>query len=215
MAFSQEHFARYRMWLYHFTTPENAGMLRNYGEMRSAAEWVSCANSFRHQISSPLDFLGRARLVRYTLCVRPEATVTLNDQLPLQHESSFYELQGTYADYIRCLNGFVFFWPGQEAGPTPKGDLAASFGKKYAAFGCIRLRVDDVWSSDLRFCKFNSGAPQARDRVTRGPHIFVPCTDAGMMTKDVAEVVFPRRLVLPRTAQWKAPNSNEWLPLFD
>jgi hypothetical protein len=60
-----------------------------------------------------------------------------------------------------------------------------------------RIATADVWSdsSTIRFCRYNSGAPQARDGTTRGPQIFV--TYENIDTRHVAEVVFDQQLNLP------------------
>src|SRR5262249_14675435 len=149
--------------------------------------------------------------------VGPRLTVTLNDQRPLRSEEFFFAIQGTHADFIRHLNGLIFFWPGDDCGATPKGDLAETFEARYHAYARLRVPTADVWGPDtpIRFCRYNSGAPQRRDRITRGPHIFVPCTDPDLMTADVAEVVFPVRVALPARAQWRSPGQTHWHPLFD
>lgn len=44
------------------------------------------------------------------------------------------------------------------------------------------------------FCRYNSGAPQKRDRVTRGPSLF---TVSFVSAKDLAEVVFRDQVHVP------------------
>jgi hypothetical protein len=220
MAFTRAHFirSRHRPWLYHFTTPQNVELLRRERAMLSAAAWVARANEHQpNQIPDPHAFLGTARLAPHPLVAGPGLSVTLNDQWPLRSEEFFFALQGTYPDFIRHLNGLVFFWPGNDMGATPRGDLAETFEARYQAFGCLRVPTADLWGADtpIRFCRYNSGAPQRRDRITRGPHIFVPCTDPDLMTADVAEVVFPGRVALPASTRWRPPGETEWDLLFE
>src|SRR5205814_853084 len=151
----------------------------------------------------PQTYLGRPRLKPRDLEIGPNRTVTLNDQLPLHYPNYFHALQGTYADFLRCLNSYVFFWPGTDNGPRPKGRVPKGFAKKYAAYGLLRVPSASVWlpGADIRFCLINSGAPVPWDGVTRGPHIFVTCHSATFDQDQVAEVVFPQRLDLPSIAQ--------------
>ena len=213
MAFTRDTFLARRPWLYHFTTPQNVGLLRAERAMLSAAAWVDRANTFNPQIDDPEGFLGAPRLVRRTLDIGTGRTVTLNDQLPLQYRNYFHRLHGTYEDFLRCLNGYVFFWPGTYDGARPKGRLPKGFAKKYAAFGVLRVPSQDAWTSDapVRFCLVNSGAPVPWDGVTRGPHIFVSCEAATFDQDEVAEVVFPNCLILPDSTQWMPPGQTQWV----
>lgn len=183
--------------------------------MRSAATWVARANAFESgQVPNPHEFLGSPRFDPKTLRVGAEQIVTLNDQFPLQHRSKFFELQGTYEDFLRCLNDLVFFWPGNEVGPTPKGKLADSFEEHYDRFGLLRIPTENAWdeNSIIQFCRYNSGAPQLRDRIVRGPHIFV--NHENLYTRHVAEVVFNNELNLVDGVQWRAPGKKSWELLF-
>ena len=219
MAFTRKHFILHRPYLYHFTNAGNAELLRRCREMLCTAAWVLAANQFRPQVEDVDAFLGTARLGPIVLSVRPDCVVTLNDQLPLRNREGFAARRGTYEDFLRCLNGLIFFWPGDEGGPTPKGSLAETFARRYAAFGCLRVPSAGVWAEGehaaVQFCTCNSGAPQVRDRIERGPHIFVACDDAALRLPKVAEVVFPQRLALPENTQWRGPGERGWRPLFE
>ena len=216
MPFTRGHFLKHRPWLYHFTTPDNVDLLRRGMAMHSAAELVKRANRYRVQVATPDEFLGQPRLDRMTLQIGPDLRVTLNDQRPLRHEAGFHDLRGTHADFVRCLNGYVFFWPGTADGPKPKGDLAKTFQARYAAFGCVRVPAAEAWTegTPIQFCRYNSGAPQARDGVTRGSHIFVTCEEKSLRVRLVAEVVFLGSIPLPLSTQWRPPGAVEWQALF-
>ena len=219
MAFSRDHFIRHRPYLYHFTSLANAKLLRCQREMLSAAAWVIEANQYKPQVDDANAFLAKARLDPVVLLVGPERIVTLNDQRPLRSSKSFAGLLGTYEDFIRCLKGLVFFWPGNEGGPSPKGSLAESFARRYANFACLRIPTADVWKKQedpvVRFCTFNSGAPQLRDRLERGSHIFKPHSHQDLRASKVAEVVFTQRLDLPASTQYRQPTVVDWQPLFE
>lgn len=218
MAFTRDHFIRHRRWLYHFTAPDNLALLGAERAMLSAAAWVERANAFRAgQIPDVHAFLGTARLQRHPLDVGPGLVVMINDQWPLRSEEFFFALRGTYEDFIGHLNSLVFFWPGDDNGARPRGELAETFEARYHAYGCLRVPTTDAWGLEtpVMFCRYNSGAPQRRDRIERGPHIFVSCTDPELMTADVAEVVFPHRLALANGTEWRPPGHVQWQPLFE
>ena len=145
-------------------------------------------------------------------------TITLNDQRPLRNRSSFAALRGTYEDFIRCLNDLIFFWPGTVHTPKPKGSLAATFADRYSGFACLRIPTVDVWpaanATAIRFCTCNSGAPQARDRIEWGPHIFMACDDASLSFPKVAEVVYAHRRALPASTELRGTTDCAWKPLF-
>lgn len=218
LAFTRDDFLARRPWLYHFTTPQNVDLLRSERAMLSAAAWVVRANAFRPQIEDPYAYLGAPRLQSRMLEIDHRRTVTLNDQLPIQHPKQCNNLQGTYSDFLRCLNGYVFFWPGTDERPRPTGNLASRFAARYAAFGLVRVLVAPLWhrrNSPIRFCRYNSGAPQARTKAPRGPQIFVTCDAADYDERGVAEVVFPNRVDLPPDTQWRPPGEGStWEPLF-
>jgi hypothetical protein len=215
MGFSRTDYIRYRPYLYHYTPVSNVTSMRSRRTMYSAAKWVELANLFQAQIPNVYEYLGVPRDKPETLFIGND-TVTLNDQEPLRSRDNFHELCGTHEDFVRYLNGLVFFWPGTADGPKPRHELEASFSKRYASYGCLRVPTSDVWHNAGRapkFCKYNSGAPTKRDRIERGSHIFI-AHYAFPTAKDVAEVVFEFPLALPESSQWRKPGSNQWNPIF-
>ena len=216
MAFSRTHFIRHRPWLYHYTNPSNLESLVRRREMLSARVWVLEANQFRQQVPDVDAFLGTARGEQFPLEIGENSIVMLNDQIPLRNREKFASLRGTYEDYIRCLNNKIFFWAGDANRPITKRGLAHTFAERYAHYGCLRIPTEDVWSeteSPLRFCTCNSGAPQARDRIERGPHIFKAHDDDCIRLKKVSETVVENRLVLPPTVEWQYPLHSQWRAL--
>jgi hypothetical protein len=216
MAFSREQFVRLRPYLYHLTNPTNLPMLRRERSLRSAAWWAGAAHRFAPQLEDPEAFLAAPRLRPVTLRVGRGRRVTLNDQFPMRSRRSFASLRGTYEDYLRCLNALVFWWPGDGERLKSKGSLAETFALRNARAGWLRIPTADAWgeAAPVRFCRYNSGAPQARDGVERGPHIFVTCDEPGLTVGGVAEVVFEHGLALPATAEWRDPGGQKWRPLL-
>jgi hypothetical protein len=216
LGFTREQFVSERKFLYHFTNPENFGMLQRERAMLSASAWVERANAFMSQIDDPGRYLGIAREEPRRLQVGPCTFVTLNDQKPLLALGQMPKLQGSYKDFLRCLNSYVFYWPGDEKGPKPPRGLAKSFGTRYAHYGLLRVPTAEAWRREaiIQFCRNNSGAPQARDRIERGPQMFFKHNTKGLEPKEIAEVVFSGFVDLPPDAEWKDPGSKTWRPLF-
>jgi hypothetical protein len=77
MPFTRDRFLSLRPWLYHFTTPRNADLLRDERAMLSAACWIDRANAFRPQVENTYEYLGTARVGCRTLEVGHGRTVTL------------------------------------------------------------------------------------------------------------------------------------------
>lgn len=215
MAFTRNHWIRHRPFLYHFAPADNIERIIARREMLSAEVIVRKAYSYDPtQIPDPDAFLRSPREEPVALRVGPlvEDLFELNDQLPMLHESSFAELDGTRDDFIELLNSFVFYWPGTYDGPVTKGDHGQSFRTRYKHFAELRIPVADVWTDRSRpkFCSYNSGAPQARDRVKRGPSIFVEASDTELATRKVVEAVFSKQVALPPSTQWRDNAFSDW-----
>lgn len=180
-------------------------------EILSAETTVSAALAHDPtQLECPIAFLGTPRKAPKALCL-PNGMVTLNDQQPLS-ERQCAGLSCTFAEFVSLLNTFVYFWPGTIDEPKPPRDLASSFRDKYREYGCLRVPTADLWADDSQplFCGYNSGAPQARDRLTRGPELFASNTQTSLKTEFVAEVVFANRISLPATSQWRIGFDAAW-----
>jgi hypothetical protein len=147
MAFTRSHLIRHRPFLYHFAPAENIERIFKHCEMLSAAVIVWKAYAYDPtQVPDPAAFLRTPHERPVALRAGPlaEDLFELNDQLPMLHESSFTELDGTRDQFIELLNGFVFYSPGRHDGPVTKNDLGQSFRKKYTHFAELRIPMTDV-----------------------------------------------------------------------
>jgi len=210
----QRRLIRCRPYLYHYAPRANLTFLRALRRMESTAALVARAEAHQAgQVPGVSAFLRTPRPRAVTLTVAPCVSVCLNDQQPLTcARIAALEAGHSFEDYVCLLNGFVFFWPGNAARPKPRGRLSASFSTKYAGYSLIRLDVASVLAANPRaplFCKYNSGAPQARDRVTRGPSLFTRAFDS---VCDIAEVVFPGHVQLPNGSA-EERRGQVWAPL--
>lgn len=215
MAFTRSHWIRHRPFLYHYAPLANIERIVKRREMLSSEVIVWKAFAYDPtQVPDPAAFLRTPRAKPAALRIGPlaEDLFELNDQLPMLHESSFAQLDGTRDDFIELLNGFVFYWPGNQDGPITKGDHGQSFRARYERFAELRIPIADVWMdrSLPQFCRYNSGAPQARDRIIRGPSIFVDASDTELATRKVVEAVFLKRVALPPSTQWRGDTFSDW-----
>lgn len=217
MAFTRSHWIRHRPFVYHFATLENIERIVKRGEMLSAEAIVKRAHAYDPtQVPDPGAFLRAPRVGPIALTIGPELedVFVLNDQLPMRHETSFATLVGTRNDFIALLNSFVFCWPGNEDGPVTKGNHGQNFLGRYPAFAELRIPIEDAWTDDLPpvFCRYNSGGPQPRDGVVRGPGIFVSAQEPSLALKKVVEIAFKQRVAIPDSAEWRRDAQSDWRP---
>jgi hypothetical protein len=215
VVFTRAHWIRHRPFLYHYAPLANIERIIKRREMLSAEVIVRKAHAYDpSQVLSPETFLRMPRDRSIVLRIGPleEDVFVLNDQLPMVHRSSFAELDGTHGDFVALLNRFIFYWPGNQDGPITKGDHGQSFRRRYKHFAELRIPIDDVWTDGFhpKFCRYNSGAPQKRDRVKRGPSIFVDASDDKVVTRKVVETIFLKQVALPRSTQWRADALSDW-----
>ncbi len=215
MALTRSHWIRHRPFLYHYAPLANIERIIKRREMLSAEVIVRRAHAYApSQVSDPDAFLRTPRVEPVPLRIGSleEDVFVLNDQWPMVHKSSFAEWDGSREDFVSLLNCFVFYWPGNQNGPITKGDHGQSFRRRYEYFAELRIPIDDVWTDGFhpKFCRYNSGAPQKRDRVKRGPSIFVEASDDEVFTRKVVETVFLTQVALPRTTQWRADALSDW-----
>lgn len=139
------------------------------------------------------------------------------DQHPLIEANTQLSPEWDFGDYVQYLNGFVFFWPGTQAGPIGPGRRLLDH---YEADGPLVLRIatDRLLSENSRlvpqFCPFNSGAPRynAGRRASRGPNLFSSAHTFPRRASEVVEVAFRGDVVLPELTECRT--AAGWGPLF-
>ena len=126
----------------------------------------------------------------------------VRDQAPLHAGHIEFAPGFSYDDLVALLNGLVFFWPGNDAGPIREGQ---NHFKRYAAEQpvILRIRTEDLIASAgwgrVRGCKYNSGAPRTTNgrRSPRGPDTFFPLGGFNGTRSSVKEIVVEGGVDLP------------------
>jgi hypothetical protein len=186
-----------RPWLYHMTSRENLGIIRNDRRLKSAASLLASAG-----LAS--DARVRRRTHRRILVNGHECL--LRDQAPLHPGNIALDDDSTFDDVVELLNRFVFFWPGTDAGPSDYGNRHF---RRYESERPVVLRVPtaDLMRSttprSVRLCRYNSGAPRCSGgrKSPRGRSTFIPMADFPDRVGDVVEVVVETSAILPSSTQ--------------
>lgn len=152
---------------------------------------------------------GRPDLIRWrrsdSVTVQLESgPVVIKDQRPLIEANLSLDGLWQLGDFVEYLNQHVFFWPGRADGPVTHGLRLLA---RYDASAPLVLRVAtrDLVTANANgeplFCAFNSGSPrqQKGQRVRRGPHLFAPAEIFARREREVVEVAFRSRVILPAT----------------
>ena len=208
MPFDLGRFQRLRPFLYHLTARENLCRIRRSRSLECSARLFDAA--------------GRSELKRKhrrdgcRLKIGKEK-VHIRDQSPL-HERSI-KLEGLFDEFIECLNGLVFFWPGTEEGPKPPGRRHFErYRNEHPVL--VRIRTKELFEANGRykplFCCYNSGAPRwSRGKPSpRRPEIFSEAASAPFTAGKVVETVYSGWVVLPTDTEWGCSPNGPWKPLF-
>ena len=209
MAFTIEKFTSLRPYLYHLTYGANLNRIRRESALVSAATLLRAAND-PHR--------NRERR-KGAMRVRVDGdTVVIRDQDPL-HKGAIDFMDGfTFEELVQFLNGFVFFWPGTDKGPSEYGKRHF---ERYAKDDSFVIRVPTAAMLQANqgaalFSKYNSGAPRCSNgkHTPRGKDTFIAADRADFIASEVVEVVFRAKAGLPSSAQvGKLTDSINWKKL--
>ena len=161
---------------------------------------------------------------RKSCCIVRLNGVHVRDQARLYDKHMRLTHGWSLEDFVEHLNGFVFFWPGNEERPVCSGD-----GQRYAS-ECpaeIRVCLADLFAGNSSPSRFNSGAPRSNSKTGKSPRgrdTFIPGDEFGSAfgsPRHAVEVVFRKWAKLPPTSQVARLNGDcgwalrgEWQPLF-
>ncbi len=197
----EQKFAKTRPFLWHLTAAKNIDRIIEMNRLDCAATILRDA--------------GRNELIRKPRCEDKDdlthrvngETVIVRDQAPLCHHKKVQWTHDgwTLKDYVKYLNGFVFFFPGTEKGPVKRSE---GFVKIYKQQQALCIPTEDLFMANQgtppQFSCCNSGAPSLRlNCPRRGPDIFVcgkKFEDKGKgkgIPSKVVEVAFRCRVDLP------------------
>ncbi|MGI9337790.1 MAG: DUF7002 family protein [Gammaproteobacteria bacterium] len=135
----------------------------------------------------------------------------LNDQQPLNRVRLVFSDGARFDDFVRYLNGHVFFWPNNYAGEQARNN----FRGKYRHPGHIGLRcplADLREKHDILYSPYNSGSmPRIPDKYPRHLNLFQPIEKRG--DQRLVEVVVRGKVYLPKNTKVEYEN-GEWRPFF-
>ena len=159
---------------------------------------------------------GRMDLARERrkCCEQIAPGVILRDQQPLRPRIVLSD-GASFADFVKYLNGHVFFWPDSSAGKRRREAFRA---KKYQHPHHIGLRCDLQSLRDanpgvrILFSPFNSGStPRSPRKSPRSLRLFQPLKSRG--GRPLAEVVVRGVVRLPDNTQIECED-GQWHPFF-
>lgn len=193
----------------HLTHPRNIGFIRQRRRIYPATILREMGNSGNEignqeprQEAQQLDIDG--------------SDVFLNDQLPIFKRRLKLEHGVELSDYVKFLNGLVFFWPGNALGePQTKNQTGERFAQKYKSMARLRVPFGDLVELNKGnpplFSPYNSGGTLPNDPILRGPSIFEGHLDS---VSRIVEIVFRHEVELPDTTEWRPAEATEWRNLI-
>lgn len=206
MSFQLDEFIRLRPFLYHVTCRENLQAVRIHRRIHTTLSLLKAANR--------LD-LADVRRESYVPLDTPFGRLLLKDQRPLIEANVQLAPEWDFAAFVRYLNGFTFFWPGNDDGPIGSGRRLLAH---YEPEGPVVLRIPtrDMLSVNgaltPEFSAFNSGAPRFHSGrpARRGPDLFAPASAFPRRAAEVIEVAFWADVALPESVAFR---EDGWIDL--
>ena len=211
----EKKFAKSRPFVWHLTAGENMRRIRRMKRLDCATAILTAG--------------GRKKLVRQRRpcgCLVSIAgeSVHVRDQKPLHDNNMQLPDDWSFEDWVKRLNGFVFFWPGTCECPKRSGN------RHFMRYVCERPAVIRVPTKDLfeknqpLFSRYNSGSPHRSNGnpSPRGPATFTFGDKFSCRPSRVVEVAFRKKVALPDTSVWatirqgpkeKWKFAEEWRPL--
>lgn len=193
MPFQLDEFIRLRPFLYHVTCRENLQALRMHRCIHTTLSLLDAANR--------LD-LADIRRENYLPLDTPFGRLILKDQRPLIEANVQLAQEWDFAAYVRYLNGFTYFWPGNDDAPIGSGRRLLTH---YEPDGPVVLRIPTREFLDVNralvpeYSAFNSGAPRFHSGrpAKRGPDLFATADQFPRRAAEVVEVGFRGNVMLP------------------
>ncbi len=146
--------------------------------------------------------------------------VIVRDQRPVAGGAIEFEDGWDLPRFIAHLNSHVFFWPGTNAGP---GRYGRSHFDRYARDGeaLVVLRIPTVAlfaanePQQPLFSRCNSGSARMQQgrRVLRGSATLRAADAFDEPAREVKELVFKERAVLPALTEWASSFGGSWSPI--
>ncbi|GMU80393.1 MAG: hypothetical protein AMXMBFR47_02640 [Planctomycetota bacterium] len=207
MPLDESRFIRTRPYLFHLTSRQNLGRIRELRTLHSAASLLERAGR--------MELNTIRRVDHFAIEVDGEA-VSLRDQKPLHRGPMRLEGGWTYEDFVAHVNSLVFFWPGSEEQPI---DYGARHFERYRHEGPVIIRIPSGElignGAESLYSRCNSGAPRCsrRKHAPRGPDTFVPAARFDGKPGNVVEVAFSGQVAIPDAATVRGVEGGRWQAL--
>jgi hypothetical protein len=205
MPFDLTQLLRIRPYLYHLTATENLPSIADELELRCARSLLESA-SLSHKVST-----RRQDHLSIPANVGP---ALIRDQKPLTEGAIAFEEGWDLARFVEHVNEHVFFWPGRSSGPIEPG---MNHFERYRAEGpaILRLPTASMIPANLRFSRYNSGAPRCSGGKysPRGGSTYLTESEFPGTASEVIEVVAVRACVLPSNVEVSSSPKGPWRPL--
>ena len=182
--------------LTHYTNRRNVGAIRKGGILR-------CALS----LMSDRERKGWAEKARRD-CVLLESGAVLRDQSPLTERLVFSD-GATLAQFVRYLNGHVFFWPDRFRGKKCHDSFRAKYRRPKNVglrFGFADLREANP-KAEFLYSPYNSGSmPRNPKESPRSLCLFQPLQSRG--SERLVEIVVRGKIRLPENTEVEDDNGK-------
>jgi hypothetical protein len=147
--------------------------------------------------------------------------VSIRDQKPLHVGAIAFEQDWDLARFVELLNGFAFFWPGDETEPIPYG---RSHFQRYESDGealaVLRVPTAALFAANrarrVLFSRCNSGSArvQGGKGVPRGESTFCAAEAFAETAGCVKEIVIEGWAELPAGVMVARDFGGDWQPLW-
>lgn len=206
-------FLKLRPFAYHTTSLLNREHIRRTRTIESTRrlfELAECATDPR---------LRERRSAGVPLAI-DGAQVSIRDQDPLKVGAIAFEAGWDLSRFVEYLNGFAFFWPGDEHKPIEPG---RNHFKRYLAMGealaVVRVPTGALFEHNrarrILFSSVNSGSARTNQGLKqwRGEATFRSAEAFTCPPGEVKEVVVEGAAALPASAEFADSLAGPWRPL--
>ena len=205
-----EDFVKLRPYAYHTTAADNLALIRHARAIESTRRLFErsgqgSAATLRERRKGPLVLVVDGQPLR------------IRDQQPLHAGNIAFEPGWDMPRFVAHLNGFAFFWPGDQRGPIGYG---SNHFDRYADAGesliVLRVATRALFARNreraIRFSDCNSGSPRMSNGKPR------PRGDATFSVADafigtpgqVKEIVIEDFAILPPEVEFAAALEGPW-----
>lgn len=161
----------------------------------------------------------RRRRTRDVLLQIEGQQVLIRNQVPLDPNSLYLRATVTLAEYVACLNSFVYFWPGTTLGPREDG--VRMFERTNGTVSIVirvptRSLIDTNRDSPTYVATCNTGVAwiDQGPRSQRGPEVFQTVGSFSEPPASIHEICFGGEVRLPTDAEYGENPEGPWRPFL-